>query len=1015
MKTNLQKGQILESGFKILELVPLEEMNTQGSQVSTETSIGIHAIHEKTQCEVFHILNDDEENMFAFIFATATPDSTGVAHIVEHSVLCGSQNYPLKDVFTVLCQGSLQTYLNAWTFPDKTVYPASSVHPKDYFNLMSVYGDCVFRPLLNEWTFMQEGHRLECKNIKDKLSITGVVYNEMKGAYSDQDEYAQQWSIRSVLGDTVYAFDSGGDPDVIPTLTFQAYKKFHAERYSPANCKIFLTGNIETEKQFQFINKNFLSDNILMMPAGSGADLRSSTVSSKKNEIKLSADWDKPRTFSVVTPGASGKERGEVFVSWALGGDFDITPILMLEEILLGHDGSPLARALTESPLGEDISSVCGSTSELRENTFCAGLRGVNKKNIDRTSVKIESLIMSELNRLVKEGIPKKEIEAAMFSLECSLREIKRSGGPWSLVWLRRSLRGWLHNEKPWTTLLLENSFEQLKKEYANDNKYFEKLIARCLLQNNHRALVVLKPEKKVLQKKEKERQIKLKQIEKSLTKEQKQDLIEKNTALEKMQDADEDEELLKKVPHISKNELKIEIEKVPRNITNIGGIPVVSHNIFTNGITYCNIAFPLDAFDAEEMLLLPFFADCITSLGLPDIHWAEVSGMLAQNTAGFGHSFFAGNSVLGRDTVIQTPSGLLDIAGRNYLMFNIKTLDDKIETSLELVNRIIRTADFTDLKRLYDILTETKNNIDSSLAPNGSHYASSFSARNLSDCSAVSEMWYGITQIIFIHDLFKTDIKELSNKLILIHKKLLSSCGIIINLTAEHDLPLFGLMEKHFSDLGAPLKRTVQNYASGLNNNRTELFVSPSMQVGFAGMSSSASPYCTKENAAERVMCHYLSCGPLWKSIRSKGGAYGANASVSSAENIFTVSTYRDPVPMQSVKLVPQILNEVSKIALDADNLDKTIIGAYARQKQINTPSQKGSTDFLRFLSNIYDEDRLQSLTNLVNVTSDDLCEAAKRFEQNTKDAFCAAIGSKKHLQGAAREDGIKFSKLPF
>ena len=247
-RTNLKKGQALDSGFVILDAVDLDELN----------AAGIWARHEKSGVEVFHVLNDDSENLFSFAFATFPQDSTGAPHILEHSVLCGSQRYPLKDAFITLVQGSLQTFLNAITFPDKTVYPASSTNEHDYFNLMSVYGEAVFRPLLPEWTFLQEGHRLEFAP-DGRLSITGVVYNEMKGAYSSLDAYAGLWSVKAVMPGTPYAFESGGDPQEIPQLTWEGLKEFHRSRYSPANCRIFLAGNIPTEKQLSFLNEQFFS------------------------------------------------------------------------------------------------------------------------------------------------------------------------------------------------------------------------------------------------------------------------------------------------------------------------------------------------------------------------------------------------------------------------------------------------------------------------------------------------------------------------------------------------------------------------------------------------------------------------------------------------------------------------------------------------------------------------------------------------------------------------------------
>jgi len=294
MTDKLQKGQVLESGFEILDVRELKEFD----------ALGIWAKHQRSGAEVYHVCNDDKENLFSFAFATPPSDSTGAAHILEHSVLCGSASYPLKDAFLVLAQGSLQTFLNAWTFPDKTVYPASSVNEQDYFNLMSVYGDAVFRPLLSEWTFMQEGHRLIVIPEEDRksngLKITGVDYNEMKGSYSALDAYTGLWSVKSVLPGTPYDFESGGDPECIPDLSWEQLKEFHRAWYSPANCRIFLAGNIPTVKQLDFLDKNFFSS----LPGGK-----------REAVIPKALRWENPRSFTIPCPAGATKSFGFSFLA----------------------------------------------------------------------------------------------------------------------------------------------------------------------------------------------------------------------------------------------------------------------------------------------------------------------------------------------------------------------------------------------------------------------------------------------------------------------------------------------------------------------------------------------------------------------------------------------------------------------------------------------------------------------------------------------------------------------------
>jgi Zn-dependent M16 (insulinase) family peptidase len=1002
----LQKDQVLESGFKILEIVPLDELK----------STGIYARHEKTGCEVFHVLNDDAENLFGFAFATSSNDSSGIAHVIEHSALCGSEKYPLKDAFTVLCQGSLQTYLNAWTFPDKTVYPASSTNEEDYFNLMSVYGDCVFHPLLDEWTFMQEGHHFEWADAKEKpkfarpgqssIKISGVVYNEMKGAYSAIDEYAGQWAIRSVLPNTPYALDSGGDPECIPDLSYERFKQFHKERYAPANCKIFLAGNIPTEKQLSFLNEKFLSQ----LEAGKAAP-----------PVGLEQKWDSSRTWTVAAPSGdsheAGARKGEVFISWLCGANDAITPWLVLTEILLGHDGSPLARILTESGLGEDLSSVCGFETEMRQTVFSVGLRGVPRSGIEKRAANIEKLILDALTRLSEEGIPKQEIEAALLGLEFSSREIKRAHGPWSLIWLRRSLRCWIHGDTPWSALLFNPSFDKLKKDVAQDDRYFEKFIKTELLDNKHRALVIIKPEKDFLKKKEAALQARLKLFEKSLTKEEKQTYIEKNNELEKKQSAEDSPEALKTIPHLTRNSLLCAIEKVPRALEDVSGIPVLSHDIFTNGIAYCDLAFPVDLLSKDDYIWLPLFANCINGVGIVGMDWGEVSSLVARTMGDFWLRLHTGNTALGRDSRVITPSGTLDIAGRSWIMFKLKTLDEKLEPSLALAKRIICEADFGDAKRVRDLIVEMKNDADASIAPSGSTYAMLRSNSRRSHSGALNELWSGLSQIEFIHRVAQMSSAEITARLSAIRDTIIAS-GMFVNITREagDKKETLDLIQKYASSFGPPKSRqgadTIPLLAPCEKN--IELFSSASMQVGFAGMTLDAADYCTKESAAEIVLCHYLSTGPLWTNIRMKGGAYGAHAQTDPIEKFFSFNTYRDPNPVNSLKTIPSVLSDVAAGNIDDETMEKIIIGAYSREKQPRTAAENGFLDCMRFLCNIHDDDRLLNLKNILAVDQNDMTKVAKNLSEQMSNAAQTIIAGKHPAKKAAKELGVSAHSLP-
>ncbi|GHT83259.1 peptidase M16 [Spirochaetia bacterium] len=1021
MKTSLRAGNVLDSGFEILEVIDLAELNAPG----------IWARHVKSGAEVFHILNDDTENLFGFAFATAPEDSTGVAHILEHSSLCGSENYPLKDAFLVLAQGSLQTFLNAWTFPDKTVYPASSVNEQDYFNLMAVYGDAVFRPLLSEWTFMQEGHRLAFAGDKTGraggLSITGVVYNEMKGAYSSMDEYAGRWSLRAVLPDTPYAFDSGGDPEKIPDLTWEGLRDFHRRKYSPANCRIFLAGNIPTEKQFSFLNEKFLA----LLPPGKAAP-----------SIPKAKPWAAPQNITIPCP-AGAEQKSMVVLSWlcntdAAGADFadpnETIALSALTEILLGHDGSPLTRLLIESGLGEDLAPVTGLEGEFREIIFTAGLRGVDRGGGNTLSGKIEKLILGELQRLASGGIPKEEITAALLAMEFSNREIRRSGGPYSLVWMRRSLRSWLHGGRPWDSLLFVPAFTELKRRLAADSRYFEKLIQKYLLDNPHRALVCLLPQEGFQEQKDAALAEQLAKKEAALSDAERRVIIEKAAALERVQSEGDSPDALAAIPHLSRKDLVPEIETVPREFHDARGIPALSHELFTNGISYGDFFIPLDILESADYPWLPLFSRAIVSLGLPNLDYGEVSSLLARTVGAFYAGLQSGSILHGSSAAAALPTGTLDLRGRDWLSFRLKALDEKIPESLDLILRIITEADFSDQKRIRDLVLEMKNDVDASLAPAGHSYAAGRSSCLFSRSRAVDELWSGVTQLEFVHRIAAMDTAEICRTLRGIRDTLIQHGGLLVNLTGNADAITAarkGIAEK-FSALGAPRPRNsriaegapffamVTNGTKPGANYKAEVLSSPTLQVGFAAMTLNGASLHTRRAGTEAVLAHWLSTGALWEDIRMKGGAYGAFAHPDGIEGTFTLSTYRDPSPLRSLEAFPAILAETPMP--DEETLTKALIGTFSKETRPRTAADKGLADFLRFLYGIEDQHRRGKLESIVSITGAELASAAEGLAAAMDSAnrgipqagIPTVIAGAAEAEKAAAKLGVEIRMLP-
>jgi Zn-dependent M16 (insulinase) family peptidase len=1005
MNTGLYKGKVTGSGFEILQVTELPELN----------ATGIWAKHQKSGAEVFHVLNDDSENLFSFVFATPPKDSTGVAHILEHSVLCGSQSYPLKDAFLVLVQGSLQTFLNAWTFPDKTMYPASSVNEHDYFNLMSVYGDAVFRPLLSEWTFMQEGHHFFF-DPDGKLDVSGVVYNEMKGAYSSLDAYAGLWSIKAVLPGTPYEFESGGDPECILNLGWEGLKEFHRAWYSPANCRVFLAGNIPTEKQLAFLDEKFFSS----LPSGV-----------RNDPIGLAERWNSPRSFRIPCP-AGAEQKPTVLLSWLCGDaakSDETLALAALTEILLGHDGSPLTRALIDSGLGEDLSPVSGLEGEIRETSFCAGLRGLNGVPIEEAAKEVEALILEVLGRLERDGIPKEEIEAALLGMEFSHREIRRSGGPFSLVWMRRSFRSWLHGGKPWDSLLFAPRFDDLKRRLEEDGRYFEKLIRRFLLDNPHRAFIIIEPQDGFLEEREAVLSKRLEEIEASLGKEEKEAVKRKSEELVRVQETEDSPEALAAIPHLSRKDLPPEIEIFKREYADASGVPILVHPIFTNGITYIDLAFPLDVFSPEDYPWFPFFSRTVVSMGLPGMDYGEVSSLMARTAGGFIATLHSGSLTPGSARTAVFPTGILDVVGRDWIIFRLKALDEKVSPSLELARRLITEADFSDLKRLKDLALEMKNDLDSDLSPSGHLHAAGLSARLFSRSRALEELWNGLDQIAFTHKLAKLDTAEISAKLRDIQAKL-AGAGMLANLTGSAEAGKE--IGKYFGSFGVPRPR---NPASGEIGNflalsefkpvsgKAEVFASPSLQVGFAAVSLRAVPYGSPLQAAELVLSHQLSTGALWEEIRMKGGAYGAFTQPDHIEGNFSFSTYRDPNPLRSLEAFSSIITEAPQRGdnryrkdncYHKDSLEKAVIGTYSREKRPRAPMEKGIADFLRFLCGVEDWHRLRRIKGVIAVSEEQIDAAKKNLAGQTGQTNPVIIAGKTEAEKAATRLGVEVRILP-
>ena len=975
---------MISKSYKGFDLISVQDVPDCSSK-------GIYLRHRKSGLEVFHLLNDDEENLFAFAFRTPNKKSNGAAHIVEHSVFCGSKKYPLKDPFAVLEKQSVQTFMNALTFPDKTVYPASSILEADYFNLMSVYADAVFFPTLSRETFMQEGRRLELDS-KGNPKIVGVVFNEMKGVYSSFSGAVGDAIDHALVPDTIYAKDSGGDPLEVARLTYKEFKDFHKKYYSPQNCLVFLYGNIPTEKQLDFLQKNVLDE--------FAADKKRCAFDSKKQKLfleqTLRSETQKPfckmRSSREIGPVSPGDKDSSVLLSWLWGNSDNMDSYaesVFLANLLCAQDGSPISKALLKSGLGKDLSVANGIDASARQITFSVGLRGVKRQNEE----KVKDLILKEVQRIYKEGISEDDVESTFNMIDFENREVKRVHGPFSLVLMRRALRSWNYGGAPANCLFVRDAFDRLKKKIQSEPDFIKRLVKEYLIDNKSCAFTVVTPDKKYLN----GRAAAEKKIALELLKEtSKEEVARETKALHKMQQAPDKD--LSCLPHIRPKDLKVIDEriKITKSLvkTRRGQVPLFKSVENTNGIAYVTAAFPLDIFEPALYPYLSFYAYILNELGWGDLHWDKASLLIAKTCGGFDTSVFTNScpkSALSR-MLAKTNRAF---AGRSWLFCKVRALDDKISASVDLMRDCIKGARYDDKRRVKTLAEEVLSDLESSVLPNGHSFASGRAECEACRANAIDEIWTGVSQIFTMRKIL-ADLDGTIEKMKFIASKILGA-GAVLHVTADkatmpaalnavqkfaRDLDLKGPQKK----FAAPDEAFYKLARLGKAVQCGREIISVHGMVGFSALSFKSSMYATREAMAEKVLSHLLSSGALWEKIRTVGGAYGAFALSDSLCQTWTLCTYRDPNPQASLEAFDQCLEDAAKNGFDAETVEKAVAGAYSNVIQPKTPKSRGNAAFFRQLYLIDPREVMGNTKTLLSIKSEDLQAAARRLLKERK-----------------------------
>jgi presequence protease len=982
---------------------------------------GILLRHRKTGCEVYRLESEDEENVFAFAFRTRPHDGSGVAHIVEHSVLCGSERFPVKDSFLVMARRSLATFMNAFTYPDKTVYPAASAVEADYFNLMDVYGDSVFFPRLTEDTFLQEAHRLEL-NESGSLDIKGVVYNEMRGDYSSSESLLGTASYTSLFSKGhPYSFDSGGDPEEIPSLTYEGFKAFWASHYHPSNCRIFLYGDIDTDKQLDFLDRRFLS---LFETSKLDASRR------VDSEIPLEPPMSRPKRIEVPYPLAEGSDSSSsVVVSWLtvpVTEGAEALAMEVLSELLIGHDGAPLAMALRESGLGEDLSPQCGLDTGFRQIVFSAGLRGTKRGD----EAAIEALILNTISKAAAEGFSSDALDTALHGIAFANREIRRGSGAYGLRLFNRAARGWLHGAPPGATLSFEKPLAELKARLAAEPRYLESLAETLLVNNQHRSTVTVYPEAGLLEKRQAERETELAARAAALTESDKKSLVAQAAALAEAMDRPDSAEDIATLPRLARADLRREVESIRRESSTISVdgavIEADVHPLFTNGIVYLDLAFPVDSLPRNSQLWLPFASRFVAGAGLPGESYGRVAERLARSAGGFsamlesGTPRLSGAQRLPAATRLPAGTRLLAAKPRSFVIFKLKALAERFPQALEIVFRLLSQADYGDTKRVADLFAELRNDVISALVPAGNAFAQTRAASSFSEASAIEELWRGTSQVEFLLGSKEALPERLAQTLSGLASSTFTREGLRINLTAEEG-ELDGALAAIKSTIGflpsrAPEASTADSASA--DTAEGELYspasgaeaYSLSAQVGFAAAACKASSLGRPEFGHETVLAHLLGTGALWEELRVKRGAYGASAWTDGLEGLACFSSYRDPRPVDSLAFFGEALAQAAKrfgsggASAEAE-VEEAAIGALGREQRPMMPEERGFVDFRRSLYGITDEMRQVKRDAMLGAGAKDIARAADRLAEAYASSCPVLISKAEDVQCFLRE----------
>ncbi|MCD7446098.1 Homeobox protein PKNOX1 [Datura stramonium] len=943
--------------------------------------------HKKTGAEVMSVSNDDENKVFGVVFRTPPKDSTGIPHILEHSVLCGSRKYPLKEPFVELLKGSLNTFLNAFTYPDRTCYPVASTNTKDFYNLVDVYLDAVFFPKCVEdfQTFQQEGWHYELNDPSDDITFKGVVFNEMKGVYSQPDNLLGRTSQQALFPDNTYGVDSGGDPRVIPSLSFEEFKEFHRKFYHPSNARIWFYGDDDPNERLRI-----LSEYLNMFDASSAPH---------ESRVEPQRLFSEPvRIVETYPVGEDGdlKKKHMVCVNWLLSDkplDLETELALgFLDHLLLGTPASPLRKILLESGLGDAIVGG-GIEDELLQPQFSIGLKGVSEENIQ----KVEELIMSTLEGLAEKGFDSDAVEASMNTIEFSLRENNTGSFPRGLALMLRSIGKWVYDMDPFEPLKYQKPLEALKARIAKEGTkaVFAPLMDQYILRNPHRVTVEMQPDPEKASREEQIEKERLDKVKAGMTQEDLAELARATHELRLKQETPDPPEALKSVPSLSLQDIPREPVLVPTEIGDINGVKVLRHDLFTNDVLYAEVVFNMSSLKQELLPLVPLFCQSLLEMGTKDLDFVQLNQLIGRKTGGISVYPFT-SSVRGK----VVPCSKIIVRG--------KAMSQRTEDLFNLINRVLQDVQLDDQKRFKQFVSQSRSRMENRLRGSGHSIAASRMGAKLNVAGWISEQMGGVSYLEFLKGLenqVEEDWPQISSSLEEIRKSLLSKDGCLINLTA--DGKNLTNAEKHISkflDL-LPSTSLVESAAWNAQLSRSnEAFVVPT-QVNYVGKAANLYEAGYELKGSAYVISNYISNTWLWDRVRVSGGAYGGFCSFDSHSGVFSFLSYRDPNLLKTLDVYDGTSSFLKELDMDDDALTKAIIGTIGDVDSYQLPDAKGYSSLLRYLLGVTDEERQRRREEILSTRLEDFKKFGDVMEAVKDKGVVVAVASPDDVEAANKE----------